>query len=322
MYLVERLRADGWAVRALVRDAGAASSLLPAGIELAAGDLLDAGAVTRAASGCDVVFHAAAVVVSGGGWERYRRMNVDGTRVVIDAAERAGARLVHVSSVAVYGPTARYRGGERTDEDTPLAPLPASAHYARSKRESESLVLDAHGAGRVWATALRPDVIYGRHDRQFVPRIARLLRRGILPVVGDGGSALAVVHSANVADAIVRAASLDAAGGRAYNVANEGDVSAAEFMRLGAQALGQRVRTVRVPPAFAEAGLRVAGITAALAGRGDLRDALRSSFDFLTRGNPFSSERAYRELGWAPPVAPKDGILDAFAWLRERGSGS
>ena len=92
----------------------------------------------------------------------------------IAAAESAKARLVHVSSVAVYGSSGRYApAGRKTDESTPLPPLPERAYYARSKRESEELVLGAHRAGRVWATTLRPDVIYGPRDRQFVPRIAR-----------------------------------------------------------------------------------------------------------------------------------------------------
>ena len=125
---------------------------------------------THAAQGA-TSSHTAANIIVRGGWEAYRVTNIDGTRNAIAAAERAKARLLHVSSVAVYGPSARYdaaRRGMRTDEDAPLAPLPDRAHYARSKRESEAVVLKAHREGRVWATAVRPDVIYGKRDRQFV----------------------------------------------------------------------------------------------------------------------------------------------------------
>src|SRR5690348_6280357 len=180
----------------------------------------------RAAAGCDAMFHNAAAISPRGGSESFRRLNLDGTANAVAVAEASGARLVQLSSVAVYGPRGRYRrDGGKTDESTPLGPLPERAYYARSKRESEQLVMEAHAAGRIWATALRPTVIYGRRDRQFVPRIARLLRRGIAPLVGGGRSTLSLVNAVNVADGVVRAAAIDAAGGRAYNLTNDFEVT-------------------------------------------------------------------------------------------------
>ena len=310
-HLVERLRADGWQVRALVRDASRAGALRLAGAELVVGDTLEPAGFARAAQRCDVLFHAAAAVTPDGGWEAFRRPNVDGTRHAIAAAASAGARLVHVSSVAVYGGAERYASGAgATTEESPLAPLDASAFYARSKRESERLVLDAHATGELWATAVRPAVIYGRYDRQFVPRLARLLRHGIAPLLGSGRSTLAVVHAANVADGMARAATCDRAGGRAYNLANDYDVAVADFFRLAAEGMGVRLRLLPVPLPIARGALRaLAGVVPRR-----FRAALGSSFDFLTRDNPFSSERARRELGWDPPVRPEAGVVDAFRW--------
>src|SRR6185437_1913754 len=154
----------------------------------------DAAAFERAVKGRDVVFHTAAAITPRGGWDAFR-LNIEGTVNAIRAAERAGARLLHLSSVEVYGPRGRYRpSSEKTDEDAPLEPLPERAYYARSKRESEQLVLAAHAEGRLWATAVRPDVIYGRRDRQFVPRVARVLRRGFAPLIDGGRATLAIVH--------------------------------------------------------------------------------------------------------------------------------
>jgi len=176
------------------------------------------------------------------------------------------------------------------------------------------LVLDAHKEGRLWATAVRPDVIYGERDRQFVPRVAGLLRFGVAPVVGGGDSTLAVVHAANVADGMVRAAMHADAGGRAYNLANDFDVTVSEFFRLAGEGLGERLRFVSIPAPAARAVVRVA----ALATPARLRSSLRQSVDFLTRDNPFTSERARRELGWDPPVRPERGVVDAFRWFASR----
>jgi nucleoside-diphosphate-sugar epimerase len=314
-YVVERLRRDGWTVRAFVRDAARAGALSRAGVELATGDTLEPSGFARAARGCDVVFHTAAAVTPRGGWEAFNRPNVEGTRNAIAAAAAAKARLVHVSSVAVYGGAERYRqSGAKTDEDAPLAELPDGAWYARSKRDSEALVMEAHATGRLWATAVRPCVIYGVHDRQFVPRLARLLQRGIVPLVGGGRSRLAVVHGANVADGMVRAATTDAAGGRAYNLANDFDLTVEEFFRLGSAGLGVRMRRVPVPYIVARAGLGLFNLVAPLLFGPRFNTVGAASLDFISRDNPFTSERARRELGWDPPVRPEDGVPEAFRW--------
>lgn len=320
-HIVERLQSDGWTVRALVRGAsdGASSQrwLDARGVDCVRGDVLDGDSFTRAATGVDVVFHTAAAITPSGGWEAYRRLNLDGTANAIAAAEASKARLLQLSSVAVYGPTARYRGGgQKTSEDTPFGTLPERAYYARSKRESERMVMDAHASGRVWATAVRPDVIYGIRDRQFVPRIGRLLSRGFAPLIGGGRSTLAIVHAANVADGAVLAAMHDAAGGRAYNLANDYDVTVREFFELAAEGLGRRVRLVRVPEGLARAAFVFVRDAVKVLTAGRFSVLSNASLSMITENNPFTSKRARAELGWSPRVHPRDAIPEAFRWWR------
>lgn len=317
-YLVERLAADGWRVRALVRAPAAAGWLGPLGAALIGGDIMDLPRLKAAAEGCDAIFHAAALVTSRKpAWPLFQAANVEGTRNVIAAAESSGAKLLQVSSVAVYGGASRYRDTP-TDENTPLPPLPESAFYARSKRESEALVMQAHAEGRIWAAAVRPDVIYGRYDRQFVPRLAKLMQRGFFPLIGGGRAVMAIVHAANVADGAVRAVDVEAAGGRAYNLANDYDVRVADFIRLGAVGLGRHVTGVPVPLPLARAGFEALRLgMRVVRGKSAAHDAM-STLSFLTRNNPFSSERARRELGWVPPVRPETGVPEAFRWWREQ----
>lgn len=317
-YIVERLHADGWMVRALVRDAKRAAWLGPLGAELIPGDVLDAGAFVRAAAGCEAIFHcAAAILPERDEWEAYRATNLDGTRNAIAAARATGARLLHVSSVAVYGGATRYRD-RPTDESAELPPLPETAFYARSKRESEAMVLDAHRRGEIWACAVRPDVIYGRRDRQFVPRIAKVLSRGFFPLLGGGRSTLAIVHAANVADGAVRAIDADIAGGKAYNLANDYDVTVRDFVRLAAQGLRRRVRLVPVPMVMAKIVFKVVTIMIGIARRGAALSQASGAIAFVSRNNPFSSERARRELGWRPPIRPEVGIPEAFRWWADQ----
>lgn len=332
-HLIERLALDGWKIRALVRPStgtrkqafgwDGAEWLCGAGVALAEGDILDLPSFVEAAHGCDIIFHTAAAVTPARSrihpYDAFRVPNVDGTRNAVAAAARTGARLLHLSSVAVYGPNARYASSSATgvDETMPLDPLPERAYYARSKRESEELVLAAHAEGRIWATAVRPDVIYGPRDRQFVPRVARMLRLGVAPVIDGGRAIMAIVHAAHVADGAVRAATHDRAGGQAYNLANDFDVTWREFFRLAAVGLDRRIAQIDVPRWFARGALVAVKQMIKLVTAGGMNVVTTASLDFMARNNPFNSDRARRELGWNPHLRPEAAVADAFRWWRD-----
>ena len=294
-------------------------------MEILRGDVLDQASFLRAAAGTNVIFHAAANIIVRGGWDSYRVTNIDGTANAIGAAELAGARLLQLSSVAVYGSRTRYdaaRRGTRTAEDAPLEPLPERAYYARSKRESEALVLRAHSQARVWATAVRPVVVYGRRDRQFVPRMATLMRRFPIPMLRGGRSVFGVVHAANVAEGAVLAATSDVAGGRAFNLANDFDVSVRRFFELAGEGLGRRPLFLPLPLGLARGGLRAMKAASRMLSGGRFSLVSNSAIDFIAEDNPFTSERARRELGWKPRVPPDEGVPDAFRWWAETQKGA
>src|SRR5258708_31267080 len=110
------------------------------------------------------------------------------------------------------------------------------------------MVLNAHRAGRIWASAVRPSVIYGPRDRQFVPRLARALNLGVMPLIAGGRSTLPVVHAANVASGALLAATSDVAGGRAYNLANDYNVTVRDFFQFASDGLRPRGRVLSPPP--------------------------------------------------------------------------
>jgi len=330
-HIVERLRRSDWNVRALLRpDAvvrpargwNSVAWLHDHSVEPVRGDILELNSFIEAARGCDVVFHTAAAVTPPASrihpYDAYRVPNVDGTRNAIAAAARNGARLLQLSSVAVYGPKARYVSSKATglDETMPLDPLPERAYYARSKRESEELVMTAHAEGRIWATAVRPDVIFGPRDRQFVPRVARMLRMRVAPVIGGGRAIMAIVHASHVADGAVRAATTERAGGSVYNLANDFDVTWKEFYCLAGAGLEHRVHTIDVPRWLAESGLRLVKRVVKFVTAGGMNIVTTASIDFMTRDNPFNSDRARRELGWNPQLRPETSIPEAFRWWR------
>ncbi len=318
-YIAERLRGDGWSVRALVRSRDRGAWLEGIGVELVDGRLECVDSLTAAARSCDAVFHAAAAIGAGGDWEEYRRGTVEGTRNVVEAASRAGARLVYVSSTAVYG-DARYYD-EPTDELAPLPELPAYDVYGRSKQEAEVIVLDAHRAGRSWGAVVRPPVMYGCRDRQFAPRLAPVLERGLFPRIGGGRTTLALVNARHVAEGAILAATQETAGGKAFLLTNDFPVTVTDLIRCAEAGLGRRIYAPAVPMPIGRAGFVALEVILKVTGRGDLARHATSTLDMLTKNNPFTSDRARSELGWSPSIVPDVGLTEAFRfWKSTRAS--
>ncbi|MCZ6500814.1 MAG: NAD-dependent epimerase/dehydratase family protein, partial [Gammaproteobacteria bacterium] len=195
-YVVKRLHADGWRVTALVRDPVRSAWLEKIGATLIQGDILDVDSLEKAALGQDVIFHTAAAIGAGSNPNSIWTGNVVGTTNLVQAAATVRARVVHISTTSVFG-RERYHE-QATDESSPLPKLPQIDVYGRSKQDAEKVILSAHSRGRIWGCIIRPPVMYGRHDRQFLPRIAPLLIRGVFPLIGGGRTTLTVVHASSV----------------------------------------------------------------------------------------------------------------------------
>lgn len=309
-HVLAALRARGERPRALVREHSRAG-VEAFGAEAVIGDVTDAISWRRAAAGVRAIVHCAALVVTRASLDEYTRVNVGGTRLAIEAAQRAGARLVHVSSVAVYGRTAVYdASGVR--EDYPFQPLPAGDFYARSKRAAELLVRDGAADGTLAATALRPNVIYGERDRLFTGRLLRTLRRPFVPQIGHGRNHLSCVYAGNVASAIVAVLTAPAQPGfRAYNVTCDAEPRLAqrEFFEAFARASGVHPRFVPVPLWLVRGGIAAWTTVQRAIRPGRYAGLGNSAMSFILGENPFSIASITRDLGWTPPFDTATAIL-------------
>ena len=318
-HVIAALTSRGDTVRALARSDAAAADLRTQGAEPVSGDLADATALGAAIAGSDAVVHAAATILSGGAWPAWHAANVAGTEAVARAAAQACARMVHLSSVSVYGRRTTYDGGPGSvDEDFGLdRPIYQNDFYARSKREAEQALWRVADQTGLRAIALRPCVIYGEGDRTFSPRVARLLARGLVPMIGPGDNPLSVVYAGNVAAAVVAALERGEVTGP-FHVANDGIVTQRQFAERLAAGLGVRARRIPIPHALAWGGACVWDATiGALAGWTGALSA-RSSVQFLASPNPYTSARAERVLGWRPVVAPLEAVERTGRSLRAR----
>ena len=314
-YVASRLRERGHEVVALVRRGSDTRLLEPSGAARVEGDVC--GPVERLAAamaGCDAVVHAAALVFTRGGFAAYGRVNVEGTERVLRAAGAAGVgRVVHVSSIAVYG---RQEGRAVLDEDAwregRIAP---GAHYARSKREAEEVAWRLHDAGVVRLTVVRPGVVYGVGDRWFTPRVARVVSLPVVPLPAGGRHTVPLVYAGNLADGIVAALESDSAIGRAYNLSADEPIRVRKVVELFARAMRRHPRIVSVPSSlllFAAA----AGDALARLLPGHDEPGLRRAVGRLLGDDPYDTTRARRELGWSSRVAPADALAQTARWYR------
>jgi dihydroflavonol-4-reductase len=311
--IVAALNQAGWQARALVRRTSSLAALDGLAYELALGDITDPKSLAAAMQGCDAVFHAAGVVADY--WSQDAaltyRVNVDGTRNVVEAALQSGVppRLVFTSSQAALG----FGDGPTPIDETHAFNLaPAVYPYGHSKHLAEQVVQGAVRRG-LHAVIVNPSLVLGPRDvTLYNSRIIREVQAGWLLLAPPGG--VNVVAAQDVARGHLLALEKGRPGER-YLLAGH-NVSALYLARQIATVLGVRGPAGVMPERL------IGPLAAVLDGANRLSprrlpipgDVLRFGSRFIYADN----RKAVAELGWA--VTPLDEtIRRAVAWLREVG---
>ena len=308
-HVIEQLAAAGARVVALARDEAGESTLRARSATPRRGRVEDPRTWDRVLP-CRVVVHIAAIIAARAPWPVFYQANVEGTRLAATTARRIGARLVHVSSVAVYGRRAYDVEPLSIGERFPFGPLEEHDYYARSKRLAEEVVREEVDRG-LEAVILRPCVIYGPGDRLFLPRLVAVARHGWLPLIGKGDAPLALVHARNVAAGVAAAATAPLAAGRVYNLTNDDEISPRAFIAAVGEGIGRRVRTVTVPETAALATARVVEAGLRLVGPGLYPGTLTGAVRFWRGGNPYRSHAARTDLRWHALIRHAEGVREA-----------
>ncbi len=307
------LRERGHALRLLVRPGGDRRNLDGMEAELVEGDLTRPEGFAAALSGCDALFHVAADYRL---WvpdpDAMMRANVEGTRALMLAAQAAGVRrIVYCSSVAALGLVG---DGSVADETTPVHEDAIVGAYKRSKYRAEQAVLALVRERGLPAVIVNPSTPVGPRDVKPTPTgvMIRDAAAGRMPAyVGTG---LNLVHVDDVAAGHLLAFERGRIGER-YILGGE-DMSLGQVFALVSEMAG--VRAPRI-----ELGQRVlwpvAVASEALArGFGIQPRVTREMLVMSRKKMYFSSEKARRELGYAPRPA-RDAVADAVGWFRAQG---
>jgi nucleoside-diphosphate-sugar epimerase len=303
--LIERLRAEGWDVRALARSQAAEQRVRDRGAVPVPGDLENEAMMREGATGADVAFHAAAKVEDWGDPDEFERLNVRGTANVIAACRAAGVRrLVHV------GTEAALMAGDplvNVDETAPLRP-DSPALYSSSKAKAEQLVRDANGDG-LETVVIRPRFVWGRGDTTLLPALVELVRSGRFRWVGGGGNLTATTHVDNTVEGLWLGA-IKAEPGSVYFVTDGEPVVFREFVSRLLETQGVTPPTGSVPTTVARTAAGAAERVWRLLRRPGSPPLTRFAVWVSSQECTIDTGRAERELGYRPVTSREQGLAE------------
>ena len=303
--LIAALRAQGNEVRALARSEVAREAVRSAGAEAYDGDLSDVGVLQRGMTGCDVVFHAAALLSQWGKLEDFVEANVRGTERVLEAARAAGVkRLVHVSTEAVLldgSPLVN------VDERRPL-PKRNIGVYPTTKNEAERRVLAANSP-ELATIIVRPRMIWGTGDTSLLPQLSAVGKAGGFAWISGGRHKTSTCHVDNCVEGLILAAEKGRPG-ETYFVTDGEPVQVRDFISklVGTRGvdLGTRSMPLRLIYALAYV-LEAVWRLFRLAGRPPLT---RAEMLLLGQEMTLSDAKARRELGYQGRKSIEEGLRE------------
>jgi dihydroflavonol-4-reductase len=239
------------------------------------------------------------------------RTNVDGTRVVLEAAGEAGVtRVVHTSSVGAVGIPEDGRPGT---EDTPVTLADMVGHYKRSKFLAEQVALEFARRG-LPVVIVNPSAPIGPWDVKPTPTgqmIVDFMRGRMLASVDTG---LNIVHVRDVARGHLLAAERGTPGER--YILGHRDLSLVDIFGILAEITGRRAPRFRVPYAVAWLGAACCETVARVTGRPPAVPL--TAVRMARKRMYFSPARAVRELG-LPQTDVRTALADAVAWFEVHG---
>ncbi len=306
-HLIASLLGRGFEVKVLAH-----RSPLPAmnKLEAVPGDICDRERLKRALEGVDILFHLASALGSSViGPAEFRRINVEGTESIFEAARRNGvSRVIHVSSAGVFGAVTR---GEVVAESS--APEPITI-YDRTKLEGEQMAVGFAKEG-MDVVVLRPGWAYGPGDRRTF-KLIKAVCTGRFIMVTKGRGMQTPIYIDDLVDGIHLAAE-KGNGGDIYHLAGGEILTVGDMVRTISWACGKKTSRLFIP--LLPARLAAMFLEAAYAPWRKEAPFNRSKLSFFIHSKPLSIEKARSELGFAPGVDFRSGVTRTVAWYRNQG---
>jgi nucleoside-diphosphate-sugar epimerase len=309
-------RLIGRPVRCLVEAGADSGELAQTGAEIVNGDVRSPESLARLferAKG-GTVFHAAGVIHPSRGVKQFYEVNVQGTKNLLAAAQKAGIRrFVHVSSNSPIG--CNPRPDHVFDETAPYHPY---MHYGRSKMLAEQ---EVKAAADLETVIIRPPWFYGPNQPARQTTFFTMIRTGKVPLVGSGENRRSMAYVDNICQGLLLCESVTAARGQTYWIADRRPYTMNEIISTIEDVMEKDFGVVPARkrmklPSLASEVAWVADKT--LQGLGLYQQKLHVLSE-MNKTIACTVAKAERELGYKPDIDLREGMRRSMQWMKERG---
>ena len=257
-----------------------------------------------------MVFHFAAMLNEFQSYQDYWKSNVEGTRVVAEAAIQARVeRFVYASTVWVHG-----MGYGNINEESPYEK--SASFYADTKREAEQLIRTLHTDQGLPAIIVRPSQVYGPRDATWTARPLQLIRRGRMVLIDGGCGLTQPIFVDDVVEGILLAAEKGRIG-EAYFLCGEKSITMAKFFGYYVRMLNRKT-PMSIPRWLGLTASTLAELTSRISGRPPLftRQEIRATTTRIT----CDGTKARCELGFVPKTDLETGMQAVERWMKQSGT--
>lgn len=294
-HLVKALQKQSTTVVGLVRKSSNLARLGDRNVQLIYGDITDRNALKTAMTGVDTVFHTAAYVELGIVDEpEMERVNVEGTRAVLEVAQAVGvSKLVYCSTIGIFGDTK----GQLINETFTRTQKNFSSAYDRTKYQAQQLV-DKFAQDGLPVVSVLPSGIFGADDPHFGPVLQQFVK-GRLKVWAGGDRITGIVHVDDLATAMILAAEKGTLGG--HYIISAGELKSREMFEIISKETGVSVPREVPKPLVRLAGNLLTPIGKLLKWQPPIsRERVHYIYDRCVR---VDATKARNELNWHPRSA-------------------
>ncbi|MDF1697013.1 MAG: NAD-dependent epimerase/dehydratase family protein [Saprospiraceae bacterium] len=311
-HLAEKFLQEGHEVIGFVRRTSDLSLIKDMNLQLRYGDIRDVESLRKAFSDIECVVHNAGIASDWGSLESFRKVNLEGTQRVAEAAKFQNVkRIVQMSSTAIHG----FGHTDPLSEDGPFNPV---FNYSISKMEAEQWIMGFGKENDIAVSAIRPGNVFGERDHTFIEKYIEAILSKKIAYVNRGQSMTCPTYVRNLAQGVYLASQHEKAIGEAFIITDGLKINWKDFTEALADELGVLRPSLSIPLWL---GLPIAGLvenTYKLVG--SKTSPLITKYRMYNGGTDyhFNIEKAKKLLGFKPEYDLEIAIKNTSNWYKEK----
>lgn len=309
--LATRLITEGQEVSGLVRKTSDLSFLEGLKVKLFFGDLSNRVILDKATQGVDIVYHVAGLASDWGPIELFRKVNVEGTKNLLESSLNSGVkRFIFISSAAVHGFGSFHNATEDSPKTATIFP------YCITKKEAEDLVNRFHRETGLPTLIIRPGNVFGPRDRVTFVKMAELLEKRQMVYINRGRPLTCPTYVENLVDAILLAGSRKDTEGETFIITDGLKITWKEYFDKIAEKLGVGRPLFSAPYCLAYSAGAVCEAILKLFRSKKPPIITRYRIAIAGKDYHFSIEKARTKLGYRPKVSLDEAMERTVKWYK------